>query len=241
MSSPGVNEPSAPDPLATVKLVARKGWRYAAAVVVVLVAAGVVFGHRLHWGDFPTWLVAVTTLLAFLAAAVASLVAFELLRIEQERDRLGTVERRYIEAQRAEQREADRRGQASKVAGWYGTWRLTPPVHGGTDNPPERPKAGAIIRNTSDLPVYDMRVSFCVPVDPSAGLTWRQGERYITANGQLRIVPPGESWIEIPPEIKAQELQAAQGDKPEWLIAIEFTDANRVRWVRDPYGRLGPA
>jgi hypothetical protein len=38
----------------------------------------------------------------------------------------------------------------------------------------------AVIRNASDLPVFDVRVSYCVPVDPASGLTWRQGERYVT-------------------------------------------------------------
>jgi hypothetical protein len=28
---------------------------------------------------------------------------------------------------------------------------------------------------------------------------------------------------------------------PRWLIAIEFTDAAGVNWLRDPRGRLSPA
>jgi protein-S-isoprenylcysteine O-methyltransferase Ste14 len=60
-----------PDPLARARRVSRKGWPYATALVVVLAVVGSVFRHHLSWGDFPTWIAGITTLLAFLAAAFA--------------------------------------------------------------------------------------------------------------------------------------------------------------------------
>jgi hypothetical protein len=60
-----------PDPLALASRVGR--------LVAVLVVLGIVFRHSLGWGDVATWVVAITTLLAFLAAAFAGLVAYDLL------------------------------------------------------------------------------------------------------------------------------------------------------------------
>ena len=48
-------------------------WPYAAGTAVVLIAAGAVFGGRVSWGNVPTWVLAVTMLLAFVAAAFAAL------------------------------------------------------------------------------------------------------------------------------------------------------------------------
>jgi hypothetical protein len=86
------------------------------------------------------------------------------------------------------------------------------------------------------VPVYNVRVAFCVAVDPSAELTWRQGERFV---GALRLVPPGEEHVEMPDHPRAE--QDASGNEPTWLVAIEFTGAMGARWLRDPRGRLEPA
>jgi hypothetical protein len=190
------------------------------------------------WGDVPTWALAVTTLLAFVGAVFAGLVAYELLRVELDRDQVAVKERRRQEAERAAQREAGKRAQASRVAAWHGTWmsvsRRSRDLIGGPQEVSEWPRWGAIIRNGSDLPVYDARVSFCVPVDAAAGLTWRDGERWLP--DPLHVVPPGEEHVEIRPDI----AEAAAGSEPKWLIAVEFTDADNVRWLRDSRRKLGP-
>jgi RsiW-degrading membrane proteinase PrsW (M82 family) len=72
----------APDPLRTVRAVARAGWPLACLTAVVLGALGFAFRRTESRGDVPTWVLAVTTLLAFIAAAFAALVTYELLRLE---------------------------------------------------------------------------------------------------------------------------------------------------------------
>ncbi len=218
-----------PDPLALVRKVRRRAWPYAAGAAVVLIAAGAVFGGRASWGNVPTWMLAVTMLLAFIAAALAALVTYELLGIQSRRDALAAEERR----QRAE---AQRRAQASRVAAWYGRWSSVVKSQGMAADHREWTRWGAIITNASDLPVYNVRVSFCVAVEPSAGLTWRHGERYM---GALRLVPPGEENVEMPDHLRAEE--ASGNEQPAWLVAIEFTDASGGRWLRDPRGRLEAA
>ena len=89
-----------PDPLARVKLIARMGWPLAAALVLALAVLGDALRHSIHWGDFPTWLLGITTLLAFLAATFAGVVAYDLLKIEAARDEVASQERREAAADR---------------------------------------------------------------------------------------------------------------------------------------------
>lgn len=199
----------------------------AAVLIVVAAALGIVFGHHLNWGDVPTWVLALTTLLAFVAAAFAGVVAYDLLQIERARDATAA-----LEAQ--DRQEAERRAQASRVAAWYSTWEEQEPF---TQVRRLGRHWGAVIRNASDLPVYGLRVLFCVPVPHGSGLTWRQGERFLSP--PRAIVPPGECTVELPDDIR-QDVEA-DGHEPEWLVAFEFADAAGGRWLRDPQGRLSSA
>jgi hypothetical protein len=227
---------TAPDPLALARTALRTSWPYAAGVLALLILAGVLFGGRAGWGDVPAWVLAITTLLAFVAASFAALVTYELLRIESRRDQVAAAERVVAADDRWQREEAERRSQASGVAAWYGRWSSVVKGPGMAADPREWPRWGAIISNASDLPVYNVRVSFCVAVEPSAALTWRHGERFVAA---LRLVPPGEQHVEMPDHIKAAE--DAAGNETPWLVAIEFTDAAGSRWLRDPQGWLYPA
>jgi hypothetical protein len=220
---------AAPDPRALARKALRRAWPYAAGIAVVLIVAGAVFGGRGSWGNVPTWVLAVTTLLAFVAAAFAAVATYELLRVESRRHAVA------LEAQR-QREEAQRREQASRVAAWYGRWSSVVKGPGMTADHREWLRCGAIISNASDLPVYNVRVSLCVAVEPSAGLAWRQGERFA---GALRLMPPGQEHIELPDHVRTEE--EASGNQPTWLVAIEFTDASGVQWLRDPRGRLEPA
>jgi hypothetical protein len=222
----GAADVAAPDPRALAKRALRRSWPYAAGIAVVLIAAGAVFGGRASWGNVPTWVLAVTTLLAFVAAAFAALATYELLCIESRRDAAAVDKVRQRE-------DEQRRAQAGRVAAWYGRWSSVVKGPGMTADHREWLRSGAIISNASDLPIYNVRVSLCVAVDPSAGLTWRQGERFA---GALRLVPPGEEHVEMPDHLRAEA--EASGNQQTWLVAIEFTDALGTRWLRDPRGRL---
>jgi len=209
-------------------------YRQFAVLVVVAVVLGIVFRHHLHWGDVPTWVLATTTLLAFVAAAFAGVVAYELLRVEHARDR-------RAERERAEQKEADRRVQASKVAAWYAETPMRQIDYGADDadhgsvtiTSGDRFR-GAAIRNASDLPVYQVRVSFCVPADPWQD--WREGERY--SEPLRNPLPPGSATVALPDDIRQQEEASAGKLTVAWQVVIEFTDAGGERWRRDADGRL---
>lgn len=131
--------------------------------------------YTVDWGDIPTWLSAVTTLGALVAAAVV-------VRIEMRRDRRG-VER----AERAE--------QADKVAAWY-DHSYAPNARGrvgdgplGGDGGGERGGAGRILlRNGSDLPVYNVFLNI-----------YSEAPGILTP--PLKACPPGDTHLEVPPGV----------------------------------------
>jgi hypothetical protein len=227
----GGPDPEPADPLVLVRQAARRAWPWLAGVVVVLAGLGGVFGARASWGDVGTWALAVTGLLALVAAVFAGLVAYAVLAVEMRRDQFAAADRRRAEQERAEQREADRRGQADRVAAWFGVWQRS--------DAPALVADGVVVMNASALPVYDMDVTFCLPQDLDRDGGWYQGavgklpERLVT-------VPPGEQVREKIPGDVRRVGEARAGSKPGWLIAIEFTDAAGARWHRDPRGRLAP-
>ena len=221
------------DPLALVKRVVRSSWPYMAALVVILVVLGIVFRHQLSWGDFPTWVMAITTLLAFLAAAFAGLVAYDLLNVETARDlkaaeqRLfAAEERKRLADERTAQREADLRAQASKVTAWFSRIRVE-------DN--RGMSWGATISNASELPILDVRVFYYWVNDLRDGSPWTTEQRYASVD-RIRVIPPGQlRGQELPERVRSM---AQECNDNVYLVGVEFTDANGVRWFRDERGAL---
>jgi hypothetical protein len=214
----------APDPVIpalSLGLLARRSWPWALAVALVLLILGLLFGGRASWGDVATWVVAVTTLLAFMAAAFAGLVAYKVLAVETRRDVLADSER--IAA------------QAAEVAAWSG--RTTAVTFVSSDGPDTWQEWGAVIRNASGLPVYGLRVWFCDPAD-SAPASDSQTLEWYESPELTDVLPPGDAFVSPPREITKRR---AAGSTERWLIAVEFTDAAGSRWLREPRGKLTPA
>jgi len=211
----------APDPAVpalSLGLLARRSWPWALAVAVVLLVLGLLFGGRASWGDVATWVVAVTTLLAFVAAAVAGTVAYKVLAVETRRDLLADSER--IAA------------QAAEVAAWCGRTKAETSIF--SDGSDTWPEWGAVIRNASGLPVYGLRVWYCDPADPAPGSDLRT-LRWYESSELSEVLPPGDTLVSPPREITKQR---AAGGHERWLIAVEFTDAAGTRWLRGPLGKL---
>lgn len=99
-----------PDPLREARAITRRTWGYGAALAVVLAVLGAVFRHQLSWGDVATWVQAVTTLLALVAAAFAARVAYDVLKVELQRDVLAAEERQLAREDR------ERSERAAKAA-----------------------------------------------------------------------------------------------------------------------------
>jgi hypothetical protein len=232
------------DPLALATRVARRAWPYATVLVVSLVVLGIVFRHSFTWGDVPTWVMAITTLLAFLAAAFAGLVAYDLLKVENARDLAAVDERlraagelKRVAGERAAEREADRRAQASKVTAWFDFYTPGAQLNPGDlwQPPSEIIEAGAAIRNASELPVMDVRVCFFWVNDPGDGRPWTAELRYASQES-MRVIPPGQTaHHRLPEQIRSM---AEECNGQVYVVGIEFTDANGIRWMRDARGAL---
>ncbi len=240
-----------PDPLARTKLVAKKARWLVVGIIVVLAVLGTVLRQELSWGDVATWTLAVTTLLAFVAAAFAGLVAYDLLKVETARD-LNAAEERSIaaaerkradkeraeqreaaERQRAEERDAAERAQATKVTAWFDFFEVLR-----TDEDPPKPDAtwGARIRNASELSIFDVRVFFFWVNDSKDGRPWTTEERYASLE-RFRVIPPEQTrHLALPATVRSG---ADECSDDVYLVAIEFTDASGIRWRRDERGALG--
>jgi hypothetical protein len=201
---------------------------YPPVLVLVVIAAvlGIVFRHHLHWGDVPTWVLAATTLLAFVAAAFAGVVAYDLLRIESGRDEAAARDR-------ASRRDAEQREQAGKVAAWFGTWDSPFPARPGSSQFMQA--HGAVIRNASDLPVYQVRITFCVATSSDSGAPW-QAREVCDSPEPILVIPPGVRTAEIPDGVRERETDGE--NEPKWLVGIQFIDADGRSWLRAPSGQL---
>jgi hypothetical protein len=180
-------------------------------------------GRAVAWGDVPTWIQAIATVLALIAASVAAVVAWKVLGVERRRDR--------------QRQGAEERAQAEKVAAWPSVVRTDPA------DPNSAPKWGAAVRNASDLPVYQVHVEYR-PITPGRGQMaivsevvppgdWRPSGRELYPSETRYPNPsvyPGGSTLR----------RAAQDDLPDrnFVISLRFTDAANRVWHRDRYGVL---
>jgi hypothetical protein len=241
-----------PNPAARTMIIIRRFRWYADGLLAVLIMLGILLRHRLSWGDFPTWILALTTLGAFMAAVFAGLVAYDLLTVENVRDLQASAERAFaaeerarIERERQESREAAareqaaqraaaERAQASKVAAWFdedqvGILPAMNNIRAGIDD------WVAQVRNASDLPVFDVRVFFYWVNDTHDGRPWTTQERYASLD-RLRVIPPEQTrHLQLPQTVRQTGEEI---DRDSYLVAIEFTDANGIRWRRDESARL---
>jgi arabinogalactan oligomer / maltooligosaccharide transport system substrate-binding protein len=177
-----------------------------------------------NWGDVPSWINSIATILALLFAALAVVAGQRVYRIESERDR--------VAAEAREQQAAFlRRTQAALVSAWWG-WQPADP--GGQ----RAGRWGAFVRNASETPVYQASLTMLDIHDPDVS------ERF-----DLAIVPPGTEPVFYPSGLNGA---SGDGDRPagagwpvqdgqhavDYRVEVAFTDSTGVRWIRDQQGRL---
>jgi hypothetical protein len=163
----------------------------------------------------PTWFGAGASGGALVAAALAARAAWAVLRVERGRDE--------------EEREAQKRVQAERFAGWASVVRSDPADSGSPS------KWGASLRNASELPVYEVRVVY----EPIAS------GYEVEDPADLEVVPPGEWMVtghHLYPRPSQPRFRPDAGDIPDltYRIALRFTDAAGRWWRRDRQGALFP-
>lgn len=161
------------------------------------------------------WATAVVAAGALAAAVVAARVSWRVLQIELDRD----SERREV---------AERAAQADSVAAWATTVdhefaELTVPR-----------SLGAVVRNASSLPVYNLVVTFIGPDGTDR------------ARITVPVFPPGEDQFHCPieprrPERQDDEVPVYAESFSEFAVALTFRDTAGRTWVRDQHGQLAKA
>lgn len=164
-------------------------------------------------GDWPTWISAIASVGALVAAIVAAVVTIGLLKREAERDRVAADERR------AE--------QANHVAAWYGG------DHGIGNLFPARmtrDEVGTYLRNASKSPVYDVVIEYYCPIR-NVGLSWRG------LDTRCKVLPPAEKayFVGVIDDV-ARNLSTFS--LAELTVAVMFRDSAGRTWRRDTQGRL---
>jgi len=172
------------------------------------------------WMTFWTGTTAIGTLLLVAAAVVAGVFSFRLLRTERDRDDRAEI--------------ATRAAQASLIASWadceigheYGKKPGAPTTH--------YLAVFAVLRNASQLPVYDVSIDwklFAVgKAEPTLGRWWQN------------VVPPDATPSQCDPEV---EIRLPLLDPEDWRsqldrvqTILEFRDAHGHWWRRGSDGRL---
>jgi hypothetical protein len=197
-----------------------------------------------HWnlGDLPTWIGSIATVGALAAAVFAGIVARRLYDIESQRDReaaedrklasedrrIAADDRRRAEQDRLARIEEGRRAQADKVAAWFDERHMIPK---GMEYPEQ--VLGAVIRNSSDLPIYDVGISF---VQLSSKVSSTRTKAVDEASDVVSVVPPADE--RFAPARYNQPLFMDPGWDGTLLVEMSFRDAAGNRWRRDMNGVL---
>lgn len=170
----------------------------------------------IDWGDVPTWISAITTALALIAA-------FTVVTIELRRDKARRV--------------AEERGrQADGVTAWYENRPGEVGIRGGPTW--SVPRWVAVVQNDSPLPIYNVLVTFYV-MDSSGKLLT------MFVSPRLLLVKPGEELVD-PPSNLSDSLTENDGDgdgdrkgqQTQVGVSITFRDTAGIKWVRHHDGRL---
>lgn len=154
------------------------------------------------WGSVPDWANAGASAAALGGAVWAARIAGRALGLERRRQTL------------AEER--DEAAQASAVAVWV------------TD--PSTRTWSAVLRNGSQLPVYDVEVTFqpSVRTDDDLGI----------ATARIHTVGPGDVDIPYPQQFQWPGGNPTTNLVDDLRLSLTFTDAAGVPWSRDENGRL---
>jgi hypothetical protein len=122
-----------------------------------------------------------------------------------------------ISDQRSRSAEAEK-AQARRIVAW---------VNDVSDD--EKGPTVAVLRNSSDEPVYRLLAWLAYYPGPTSEILARGGHNNSTPSPYL-IVPPGNFQIELPPFVHGMHKRP--------LVEIAFTDAAGRHWIRRQNGSL---
>jgi hypothetical protein len=211
-------------------LVAR--WRWACAVAAGIALAGLIYAgfynkHSWNWGDFPSWIAAITTGGLLIGAAFtvyfarkAFIAQSQQLKDQQQINVKQTVlldlQVQELQASLEERKREDaerRRAQASLVFTWEELATVQSIGTGSAE------VITVFVKNTSEQPIYDLR------------FTWAADRARYDPTVRAKPLMPGDGDSDFRPMPVGAE-HAAFG------AAVIFRDRNYFWWRVRPNGRL---
>lgn len=156
-----------------------------------------------NWGDVPTWVSAIAAIGALVAAIVAGRTAKRIFLLELARDKDATEEKK--------------RSQATHISAWA-KWTKTNVGH----NLPM-----LIIRNASDLPVYDVQFDLVDQLN------------VVLSSEHQDVLAPSEQPVELALVISADRRAGLSEAKGQSLrVRLSFRDSSGTAWMRETDGSL---
>jgi hypothetical protein len=186
------------------------------AVVVLAVVLANLPTRDTWYGDILPWVGPLAAVLAVIAASVASVFAVAAYRREVRRDEA--------------REQVERSAQASLVAAW--------PVLFNFDGSRETGSSGYAIRNASELPIRDVRIT---------RLGGDEDFDPVATHLDLLLVPPsvdplwirdGQPYTLLPGEVAVHGAELPSSDGWSISLRLEFRDSADTLWARDREGRL---
>jgi len=171
------------------------------------------FIQSVRWGDVPTWIAALATVVAFAAAGWAAIAAWKVLAVERRRDR----------AQQAR----EERAHAERVAAWPSLVTVDP------NDASSAEVWGVTMRNAGDMPIYQVRVER-VPTVSGGGESHVIFE--VVPPGEWLV----NRGVMYPRPRTSSAARSHVGPTPPrpYVIEMTFTDVTERTWHRDGRGRL---
>jgi hypothetical protein len=186
----------------------------------------------IEWGDVPTWVGACGTVGALAFAAAAAFVGWQLYKVESRRDHDTEQDRRSREFEQ-------RRAQAARISAW--------PSNTGEDaqGNVHINTLGILVRNASELPIFDLAIRFYWRQGPSSFQPlWQTSPSGEWPDGQkaliIPVLPPSDHPVFIPiPQEVFEKLHGSLHDKV--VPSLSFRDAEGISWHRGSDGKLAEA
>lgn len=166
------------------------------------------------WGDVPSWLSALATAAALVAAVKAWRAAAAVVMIERQRD--------------ADRADTEQRQQADRVATWPSLVLSDP------SDPRSPPRWGVAVRNASGLPIYQVHIEH-EPITRHAGALAVIFEvvppgTFLLSERRLYRLSRADRLLRV-------GVDEALPDRG-YQVALTFTDAAGRTWHRDVRGAL---
>ncbi len=186
------------------------------AVIVLAVVLANLPTRETWYGDILPWVEPLGTVLAVVAASVASVFAVAAYRREVRRDEA--------------REQVERSAQASLVAAW--------PVLFNYDGSRDTGSSGYAIRNASELPIRDVRITWLGGDKDFDPVATHIDLPLVPPSVDPLWIRDGQPYTLLPGEVAVHGADLPSSGRWSSLFRLQFRDSADTLWARDREGRL---